>query len=100
LLLKAVELAAEQDGVVSRGRWRNLAVHFGYDPRGTAGFFVDQRGGGGLLEMDKGAGTVRVLPAGSARVTEFAGYVAQHEHAIRVALAATDVNNSSMNEVR
>lgn len=80
LLLAAVRLRSEQlesEGI-PRQEWLQLAEHFGYDRRGTAGFFRRSPDGTeGLLAIEKQSDFVRVAPAGLERVRAF-GPVLEH----------------------
>lgn len=74
LLLAAVRLRSEQldaEGI-PRQEWLQLAEHFGYDRRGTAGFFRRSPDGAeGLLVMEDNSTFVRVAEAGLERVRAF-----------------------------
>ena len=92
LLLRAVQLAADEDDMVPNRRWLMLAEHFGYDSRGTAGFFRRQPDGSpGLLFMDDTTRSVRILSAGVARIREYSEYVEDNARALRLAVAAASL---------
>lgn len=73
LLLAAVQERARilRSPSIPRSEWLTLAGRFGYDPRGTAGFFRRSSDGSpGLLTMDAHADVVRLAEAGLRRLTE------------------------------
>lgn len=76
LLLAAVKLRADgrRPGLVPVADWLRLARHFGYDARGTAGFFRRSADGSPGLLIREGA-NVKLAPAGLARILEYQGMV-------------------------
>jgi hypothetical protein len=76
LLLAAVKLRADRSeaGIVLSSDWLRLARHFGYDGRGTAGFFRRSPDGTpGLMQRHQGGVSIGV--AGLARIDEFSELV-------------------------
>ena len=91
LLLATVQLRASQrkESSIPRREWLRLAEHYGYDRRGTAGFFRRSPDGTpGLLSMDSETQTVRVASAGFRRIDEYQPLIRQHEERIEEAAAA------------
>lgn len=82
---KAASLRAKS---IPRGDWLILAAHFGYDPRGTAGFFRRAADGtAGLLVIDNKNDTVSVGDAGKRRLEEYRVLIKQHEDEIAASVA-------------
>lgn len=72
LLFAAVKLRADEsaNGLIPREDWLKLAAHFGYDTRGTAGFFRRSPDGSPGLMIRRG-GRVGLAAAGLARMEAF-----------------------------
>lgn len=85
LLLAAVKAKATalKSKSIPRTDWLALATHFGYDPRGTAGFFRRTADGSpGLLIMDPVKDTVSLADAGKRRIEEYKDRIKEHQDEI------------------
>lgn len=92
LLLAAVQMRAKQlkSSGIPRTEWLRLAEHFGYDRRGTAGFFRRSPDGSmGLLMMDTDNNTVSLGDAGLKRIDDYKEEVANHKSEIEASVKNT-----------
>ena len=91
LLLATVQLRASQrkESSIPRREWLKLAEHYGYDRRGTAGFFRRSPDGSpGLLSMESETQMVRVASAGFRRIDEYQPLIREYEEKIEEAAVA------------
>lgn len=90
LLLAAVHERARQlqSSGIPRSEWMKLAVHFGYDPRGTAGFFRRSSDGTeGLMARDPERDFVHLASAGFSRIEQYEAVVKENREQIAAAFA-------------
>lgn len=93
ILLAAVQERARRlkSSGVPRREWLHLASHFGYDTRGTAGFFRRSADGtDGLLARDEETDSVRLAGAGFSRMEEYERAIDEYKPSITAAVEDLD----------